>query len=429
MVELTKVMRSMSENKNRISTIVRASRLIGRMSKSDPGVPQSHILYYEMLADYYARLLKAREENRFIAAHTIFFPVEILYAMNITPMHTELTAWMTALFSGNCAELLAKSAEVGLAPEICSPYRVLAGALATNSLPRPNVTLWTNLICDNAGKGGDLVMHTSGGSGFFVDCPFNNTRIEDNYLKQELQELIAFLEKQSGHQMDWNKLGENIAAMDTQIGLFREINNLRKKIPSPFPPQDFLKLFTVDCLFAGQPEATHYLEKVREELLLKIDKQESNTSTERFRIMNIMMPPVLHLGTIERISAENGAVSVADPLFCHWGEGSLDPTRPLDSILAKIKMHPVMPAYGPLDERLFKVLTDCVNEYKIDGAIHYAHIGCRQSASLIKLIKDKLNEMGIPVLILDCDIIDTTITPVEELQKKLRQFFELLEDR
>ncbi len=421
-------MLSSKENQNRIGTIARACRIIGRMAKAQPDTPLSHILYYQMLADYFTRILKAREENRFLAAHTIFFPVEILYAMGIVPMHTELTAWMTALFGGDVGDLLAKSAEVGMVPEICSPYRVLVGALAKGSLPRPDVALWTNLICDNAGKSGDFIMHLSGCSGFFVDCPFKKSDYEKDYLKRELQDMIAFLEKQSGCRMDWNKLSEGIARVGKQIELYREINDLRRHRPSPFPPEDFLKLFTVDCLMAGQPEVTLYLEQVCREL--KDKTQQGGFAEERFRILNLMMPPVLFLGSIAKVSAEFGAVSVTDPFFCEWGDGQIDPRKPLDSIIQKIEMHPVMSMYGPLDEGfLLQKVVDCASRYQVDGAIHYAHIGCRQSAALIKLLKDTLNAQGIPVLILDCDIIDITVTPEEDLNNKLRQFFELLEDR
>ena len=398
------------------------------MYKADPTIPRSHVLYLQMLADYYSRVLKAKEDRSFIAAHTIFFPVEILYAMDITPMHTELTAWMTALFTGSCEDLLARSSATGLAAEICSPYRVLNGALYSGALPTPDVVLWTNLICDNAVKGGDIIMHKTGCSGFFLDCLFSRTADENNYLKQEILDLISFLERQSGHKMDWSKLSSNITSINRQIELFREINELRKEAPSPFPPQDFLKLFTVDCLLAGQPEVTEYLELVRQELVENREKLKQGNSRERFRIMNIGMPPVLLLGAIEKLCWENYAVSVSDPFFCQWGDGQLDPQKPLDAILTKINLNPVMSMYGPLDERVVKTVVDSALQYKIDGAIYYAHIGCRQSAALIKLIKDELNEIGVPVLILDSDIIDVTITPEAELQKKLHQFIELLED-
>jgi benzoyl-CoA reductase/2-hydroxyglutaryl-CoA dehydratase subunit BcrC/BadD/HgdB len=415
--------------KTRLNQIVRACRIISKMSNVHSQSQESDKIYYQMLSDYYTRLMKAHEEGDFVAAHTIFFPVEILYAMDIVPMHTELTSWMAALFSGSCADLLSSSAEVGLAPEICSPYRVLTGALSTDSIPHPDVILWTNMICDNAAKSGELVMHLSDCPGFFVDCPFQQTDEENEYLKDELKDVIHFLEEKSGHQMDWSKLSENIERMDEQIELIREINRLRQNVPSPFLPQDILKLFTVDCMFAGQPEATNYLKTLRQEIVDRMNGGEASPAQERFRVMNILFPPVLMMATIERKSLEYGVVCTADPLICHWGEGRLDAQKPIESVLKKMTINPVMVMYGPLDEQKIKSIVDCAIDYRIDGVIHYAHVGCRQSAALIKLLKENLNDAGIPVLILDCDIIDTTVTTEQEVCDKLEQFFELIEDR
>ena len=43
--------------------------------------------------------------------------------------------------------------------------------------------------------------------------------------------------------------------------------------------------------------------------------------------------------------------------------------------------------------------------------------------------KDILNDMDVPMLTLDCDVVDPTFTSEEEVREKLEQFFELLEDR
>jgi hypothetical protein len=94
-----------------------------------------------------------------------------------------------------------------------------------------------------------------------------------------------------------------------------------------------------------------------------------------------------------------------------------------------MELNPIMGMYGPLDEKLVKNIIDCAVRYKVHGAIYYAHVGCRQSAALIKLIKDALNDIDIPTLVLDCDIVDTTVSPESEVLSKLRQFFELLEER
>ncbi len=128
---------SSEPKKKKIGSLIRTCRLLVRMNRARPDARKSEIMYYQMLADYYTRVLNAQEEGNFLAAHTVFFPSEILHAMDIVPMHTEMTTWLTALFLSEQAELLAAGAELGLAPEICSPHRGVAGAFALGVLPRP----------------------------------------------------------------------------------------------------------------------------------------------------------------------------------------------------------------------------------------------------------------------------------------------------
>jgi hypothetical protein len=74
----------------------------------------------------------------------------------------------------------------------------------------------------------------------------------------------------------------------------------------------------------------------------------------------------------------------------------------------------------------FRILSIGIPPILLQGAVEKT---CRQSAPMIKLIKEALNSIDISILILDCYIVDVTVTPEEDLCQKLRQFFELLEDR
>jgi benzoyl-CoA reductase/2-hydroxyglutaryl-CoA dehydratase subunit BcrC/BadD/HgdB len=217
--------------------------------------------------------------------------------------------------------------------------------------------------------------------------------------------------------------------MDRQIELVREINELRKAVPSPFHFQGFMDLLTADYLFPGQPESIEYLETLRDELTDMVKEGKGAVPNERFRLMNFFLPPMYLIGFLERISQESGAVSVAEPFFTFWGDGRLDPNRPLESVAQKSYMLPEARMYGPLDERAIDSITTCAKDYKIDGAIYYADVGCRHSCATIKLFKDILDDLDIPMLTLDCDVLDPTITSEEEIREKLEGFFELLEDR
>jgi benzoyl-CoA reductase/2-hydroxyglutaryl-CoA dehydratase subunit BcrC/BadD/HgdB len=417
------------QEQSKIKSIVRASKLISRMLNSRPEAPKSSHLYYQMLTSYFTRILEAKEKGDFIVAHTVFFPAEIFYSMGIVPMHTETTTWMISLFTGECSDLLEGGAELGLASEICTAHRGLAGAFARGVLPRPDAICWSNMVCDNTAKSGELVMELNKCPGFFLDHPFQNTDEEMRYFVGELKSMIDFLEEQSGHKMDWDLLSETVARMDKQISLVREINELRKAVPSPFHFQGFMDLLTADYLFPGQPEAIEYLETLRAELAGMVKEGKGAVPNERFRLMNFFLPPMYLIGFLEKISQESGAVSVVEPFFTFWGDGKLDPHRPLESVAQKSFMLPEARMYGPLDERAIDSITQCAEDYKIDGAIFYADVGCRHSCATIKLFKDILNDLDIPMLTLDCDILDPTITSEEEIREKMEGFFELLEDR
>ncbi len=422
-------MTSSLQNTNRIDALVRATRLMYRMSKARPEPRQSELLYYQMLIRYYERLLKARENGDFVAAHTVFFPSEVLYAMDIAPMHLETTSWMTALFLGEYADLLAAGAELGLASEICSPHRGLAGAFSIGALPKPDVVLWSNMVCDNTAKSGELLMKITGCPGHFLDHPFQDSSEEIAYFTDELKEMVAFLEDHSGRKMDWDRLSLVVGNMDKQLEILRSIHELRKAIPSPFHPQGFLELLTVDYLFAGHPEATEYLETLRQELEEAIAQGKGAVAKERYRLMTLFLPPMYLIGFLEKMSQEFGAVSVAEPFFCQWGDGKLDPKRPLESVALKSYMIPEMNMYAPMGDRAITKIRTAAQEFRIDGAIYYADVGCRHTCATIKLFKDILDDMDIPVLTLDCDVVDPTITSQEEIRGKLEGFFELLDDR
>jgi benzoyl-CoA reductase/2-hydroxyglutaryl-CoA dehydratase subunit BcrC/BadD/HgdB len=418
-----------SEKHTKFERLVRSCRMIQKMNRGRTETTRSESLYMEMLTAYFTHILEASRDKQPFVLHTIFMPAEILYAMDIVPMHAETTSWMVPAFSGNVAELIAKAAEMGLAPEICSAHRVMAGAYAAGDMPRPDAILWSSLSCDNSVKSGELLVKLNRCPGFFADIPYNDSPSEIQYAANEFQDMVRFLEKTTGKKMDWKRLSDIIARLNRQIELYREIYELRKAVPSPFPMHRFTELFMTLYLFPGHPDAITYLETLRDELSLMVKNGQGAVKVERFRLMSLFMPPAYMMGLLGEISRESGAVSVVEPLFCSWGEDLLDPEKPLESLARKSFMFPESATYGSLNERILKGTLQAARDFKIDGAIFYAHVGCRQGSGLIKTYKDLLNSLDIPMLTLDLDLLDETITSPEEVKTKMQEFLEILADR
>ena len=127
----------LNEKRSKLDTLVRSCRMIQKINRGRADISPSELQYYQFLTNYFTHILNARNENKPVVLHTIFMPAEILYAMDIVPMHAETTSWMIPVFTGSVGPMITKAAEIGLAPEICSAHRVMAGAFAVHDLPRP----------------------------------------------------------------------------------------------------------------------------------------------------------------------------------------------------------------------------------------------------------------------------------------------------
>jgi benzoyl-CoA reductase/2-hydroxyglutaryl-CoA dehydratase subunit BcrC/BadD/HgdB len=379
--------------------------------------------------DYYARVLRASKKNRFIAVYSLGCPVEILYAMDIVPLQLEATGWLLAMLTGEANKLLSAASEAGLATEICSVHRLMAGAFAKQVLPMANAVLWTNMPCENGAKSGALLAKLNNCPGFLLDHPYRNTPGEATYLESELKNMISFLEEKSGHKLNYKSLEKSITQSNEQIELCREISQLRKTVPSPFPSFTFLRVFMSHILFGGQAEGTIYLKALRNELVSKVEKNTGVVTQERFRLINMNLPPLYFMNSLRNIFEEYGAVEVVNPFFLEWQDGELDASQPLHSLAKKSFMNPWMGICGYVGGPELERLKQYVNDYKIDGAINYAHMGCGSFGGVSRLVRDTMRDAGVPMLDLACDITDPTVASSEDMREQLVRFFELLEDR
>ncbi len=414
---------------DRVESLFRAYKLAAGINSLNLKIPKSDRFYIKIAVDYYARVLRAHRKHGFIVAYSLGCPVEIFQAMGLTPLQLEATGWLLSMLSGETGKLLTAASEVGLATEICSVHRLMAGSFAKKLLPTPGAVIWTNIPCENSAKSGALLSDLNHCPGYFLDHPCAHTPEQEQYLVTEYQSLISFLEEKSGRKLDYQKLSRAIVQSNKQLELCREIAELRKNVPSPFPSFTFLRMFMTHMLFGGQAEGTAYLEILRNELKSRVRKGKAILPQERFRLINLNLPPLYFMGALGKLFQEYGAVDVVNPFFLDWQAGTLDPSRPLESLAKKAFMNPLLRICGPVIDRELDVLKRIVSEYKIDGAINYAHIGCGSFGGVSRLVRDTLRDAGVPVLELACDITDPTVVSPDEMHEQLVRFFEQLEDR
>jgi len=401
--------------------VVRILEMLARMCRNQSD-RQGEWVYYSLLAGCFRKVQKAREEGKMIVGHTIFVPTEILYAMDIVPMYLEGTGEIMARMLG-IEEAFSTAKAAGFAGEICSGHRLLNSMVYQGWLPRADAFIWSNLVCDLTAKSGDYLAQTYERPGFYLDRPYHETPENRQYFVHELQEMIRFLEDLTHRKLDPDRLYEAMENSRKARLAFRDICDLRKTVPSPMRSHHLIEMILAQLLLSGSPDLVNFYEVVRNEM--KAEMQKPERPPENYRLMNFFFYPGYLWKFLNLMETRYHASMVAEPHLSLWSDAEIDPSRPLESLAAKaFALTDTGPLRGVADK-----MVEQAKEYKAEGAIYWAHLGCRQTCATIKIIKDALARADVPMLVVDCDLADATVASEEEITSRVEQFLEMLDDR
>ena len=387
--------------------------------------------YIDLVIKYHEQIDRASREGEPIVAHLVLTPIEIYYAMGITPIFVEWYALFNTFFRG-VQEFLDIAAGFGLPSEVCSVHRTTDAMVIANAFPKPKCYVYTSQVCDNTPKSGEGMAELHGVPFYLMDRPYNYTKENFAYYVGEIKGLIQFLEKQFDRKMDYDRLKEVVMKSYRVSQLWMEINDLRKAIPEPLPADGIFAQTSVMWMMAGTDEAVTFYEDFVKELKWRVENKVSAVPNERFRLLLSFMIPFWDMSIMDWIQEKHGGVIAMDMLNM-WGgdrgDWMIDPDKPIENLALKTFLHPAgCLLHGPM-EPLRERVVQCAREYTVDGAVFFSPIGCRQSCACIRSIKDVLREKaGIPMVNIDCDLVDKTFTTREEQLEALERLFERLEE-
>jgi benzoyl-CoA reductase/2-hydroxyglutaryl-CoA dehydratase subunit BcrC/BadD/HgdB len=180
----------------------------------------------------------------------------------------------------------------------------------------------------------------------------------------------------------------------------------------------------VVALLLGTEAGVDVAQALRDEFLTKVNNNESGIDGERIRLMWIQnriqfKNPLIHL-----LENEYKAVVISDELnSITW-----DPIDPDDPYPGLARRSISIPLNGDVNRRV-NHLKQLAKDYKIDGAINPCHWGCRQGTGARGLISEGLKDVGVPVLNLETDCVDSRNFSEGQLRTRLEAFTEMLENR
>jgi benzoyl-CoA reductase/2-hydroxyglutaryl-CoA dehydratase subunit BcrC/BadD/HgdB len=405
---------------------------------------------------------RAKSEGKKTAFTFIFSGYdEIIRTMGIVPIWTENFAGICGA-KRDAQRFLERAEGQNLSRSLCtyalcgigfdSWREELAGQMPPNApwggQPKPDMMLSSGqVICDPRNKWYQAAQHYMPDVPIYnVDLPqipfeadYNYKDVMNYYVKhitEQLQGLVAFLEKQTGTKMDYAKLADTVALTDRTWSMIIDAYELRMAVPCPMGTGDAMNTMVPMSFLMGTQQAYNYYKDLYDELLQKNAKKEGAVPNEKYRLLwGGGLPSWFALSDFNYFESK-GAVFPAEITYRQVEHiDRLDipvVTNPLEHIAWRwVKWSSYWhnkarrrPGSSPEVERLINY----IEEYKIDGIVMHEAFSCRSwHVGLIwELNQLKKIYRDIPTLILESDIIDISSYNEADTRARIDTFVDTL---
>jgi len=350
---------------------------------------------------------------------SLFAPTELVYAFDFLPFSLEILAAVAASMELT-PELLSRAEHNWLSTDFCSFHRAYMELVTAGMLPKPSFLLATSHTCDGTFKSFSHVSAHIRSPFLLIDTPYHNDGEAVRYLAGQLAEAAAQIEEITKTVLKKEKLERAFHFSNQARAALMEINELKK---SPLPlmyGEESLAFVLISGNLMGSASGVTLFESYRKELGERLRKGYNGIEGKK-RILWLHLKPFFPSTLMRYLERELKAVVVAEEInSVYWDE--LDMNDPWTSLARKLLSNYWV---GNIEKRL-KYIRKTIEEYRIDGVIHFSHWGCRQSNGGVRLIKDTVQEYGIPFLNLDGDCVDPRNYSEGQYVTRLEGFMEIM---
>ena len=370
-------------------------------------------------------VVRASEEGRQLGWWMFCTSPELFYAFDVQPLCFD----PTISGSGDLIMLWNDTAvDMGFPADICTVAKASLGAIALGMVPKPDIIITSSHPCDAIITGyasykrlpllKDVPM-------FSLESPYVNGERAESYMVREFKSLIAFLEEQTGKQLDVDRLKGFVEESNRANEYWLEVADLERAFPAP---HNFSLLGAATLAFwfgMALPQGTFAFKKLAEHLRKRVAEKKGGIPQEKIRVFWYDVFPTFAPTLATWMEQEWGANIVVD-LVSQCNYEPVD-TSSLDSMLRGLGRKwwatPMARQHrGPVDfftEDMVRLIMD----YKIDCVIFPGHVGHKSVGSSMGMLREVCRDLGVPFLALECDVYDPRVTSEEVLRTQIEEFF------
>jgi benzoyl-CoA reductase/2-hydroxyglutaryl-CoA dehydratase subunit BcrC/BadD/HgdB len=302
----------------------------------------------------------------------------------------------------------------GLSETLCSYHKTFIGAADKRVLPKPKCIVYTNLACDANLLTFRRLAETFQVPSFAIDVPLQQNEENVAYVAQQLQYLATFLSEVTGKRIDEERMKERLASSKRSLDNYRSFQRLRaeKYVPADLVTPLFCGM--TNNILLGTPEEEAYTK-----MLLRDIKHAAPAKGKRIYWMHTI--PFWSKAVRQELYLNEHAQIVGCEL-AEVCDVELDPGKPYEAMAKKL----VYNALNGGASRRIEAGIRHAKEAGADGAVWFAHWGCKHTLGAAQLAKKKFEAQGIPLLILDGDGCDRSHGGEGQTATRLGAFLEML---
>jgi benzoyl-CoA reductase subunit B len=404
----------------------------------------------ELLAGYFSRLARARDEHRPVVY--TFVPgnlAELLAAFDVASVYPEVNALQSAMRQRSSG-FIREAERAGHSEDVCSYVKCDLGMLMQGNvgptgerLPPPDLLLLSFTGCFTFMKWFELLREEYDCEVAMLHVPYQGhgeiTPAMRAYVVDQLQrEVIPKLEKVTGRRLDLERLRGLLArsrqAEDDLAAVFHAARQRPSPIDAYFGGVYYIgPIFTA---FRGSEEACGYYAQLRAEVEARAaaglgpTTPEGTLAEERFRLVIEGPPNWTSFRDFWKIFYDEGAVAVASTYTQVGGTYERgfrhDPAQPLESLAdycLRCYTNLSLPARA-------QILADQIREYDADGFVIHSVKSCNSfSAGQLHLLREVERQAGVPGAFIESDLVDARYYGHANLKNRIESYLQMLAAR
>jgi benzoyl-CoA reductase/2-hydroxyglutaryl-CoA dehydratase subunit BcrC/BadD/HgdB len=389
-----------------------------------------------LITDHYnsAREIELTREKPIAWASTLA-PSEILWAMDFCVQYPEAyaaTSGARHVAHGHCEITEQRGYERHLCTycrnSIGATIGQLEGREVFEPLARPDFLLVTNNTCILITKWWEHLSHYWKVPLINIDCPVLLPGMDEKeavqHVKRQLVDLIKFLEEFTGKKLDYDKLQEIVAHAKNSSDNYREMLNKNKSVPAPATYFDIMGHNFPNLVLRYKPEAAEHYRLLNHELDQRIAEGVVPFANPKYRIYWDGLPYWFAIRQLSEKLKSLGMCLITSTYFEIFAFDKLDPDRALDSLaetVATAYFSRSVDYKAKFTEQVFK-------DYQLDAGVFAYAMSCKPGSITMRYVSDYVqNKLGVPMTMIEGDLVDETFYNAERNNMKLETLAEMLE--